>query len=119
MELTLEDLCRDEWCLPGSREIRMRFRKDGSGYYDRKVPGKLIHEKLLFKLEDVLAIKFARAREWTHLAASVRPGRGQPGERIGQRELVLEDDPYAKAVEDQPSGELVLQSDAGACLPSQ
>ena len=118
MDLKLEDLCRDEWTSPGPPEIRLRFRKDSSGYYDRKADGRIIHEKLLYKIEGVLRIKFAHAREWTEVAAQVRPGKSQPGERIGQFELVLGNDPYSKGIEDLQSSELVLQSDAGASLPS-
>ena len=117
MELTLEELCRDEWTNQGSPEIRLRFRKDGSGYYDRKEPGKVIHEKLAWRLEGALKLKLAHARTWTEVAASVRPGKGGQGERFGQRELVLSKDPYQSAIEDKPSGEVVLQSDAGASLP--
>lgn len=118
MDLTLDDLCRDEWIATGAREIRLRLRKDGSGYYDRKESGRLIHEKLLFKLEGALRLKLAHARLWIDVEASVRPGPGKEGDRFGQRELVLSKDPYAAAIEDAPSAELILQSDAGASLPS-
>jgi hypothetical protein len=118
MPLTLEHLCRDEWTCAGPPEMRMRFRKDGSGYYDRKEPGKVIHEKMLFKVEGALKIKFAHARTWVEVEAAVRGGQAKAGERIGERELVLSQDPYAAAVEDRPSGERILLSDAGASLPS-
>jgi hypothetical protein len=118
MALTPEDLCRDEWVNAGLPEIRLRFRKDGSGYYDRKADGKIIHEKLLFRIDGALKIKFVHAREWTEVVAAVGPGKSQPGERVGERELVLSNDPYCKAIEDKPSPELRLMSDAGASLPS-
>lgn len=118
MNLTLDDLCRDEWIASGAPEIRLRLRKDGTGYYDRKEPGRLIHEKLLYKLEGSLHLKLAHARGWVEVSAAVRPGPGKEGERFGQRELVLSQDPYAAAIEDRPSAELILQSDAGASLPS-
>jgi hypothetical protein len=117
MDLTVDVLCCDEWMTTGAPEIRLRLRKDGSGYYDRKEPGKVIHEKLVYKLEGALRIKLARARGWTEVTATVRVGPGKPDDRFGQRELVLSKDPYASAIEDRPSGELVMQSDAGAGLP--
>ncbi len=52
MPVELDELCRDEWVVQGVPEIRLRFRKDGSGYYDRKSPGKVLHEKLLFRVDD-------------------------------------------------------------------
>jgi hypothetical protein len=118
VDLNQDELCKDEWTNQGSPEIRLRFRKDGSGYYDRKEPGKVIHEKLTYRLEGaVLKLKLAHAQSWTEAAASVRPGKGGKEDRYGQRELVLAKDPYQSAIEDRPSPELVLQSDAGASLP--
>ncbi len=118
MALTLDELCRDEWTNAAVPEIRLRLRKDGTGYYDRREPGKVLHEKLLFRLEEVLHLKLAHARGWIEVAVRVEPGKVAAGERIGQRELMLSADPYAKAIEDRPSGELRLLSDAGAALPS-
>jgi hypothetical protein len=118
MNPTLDELCRDEWIAAGPPEIRLRFRKDGSGYYDRKEQGRLVHEKLLFKLEQSLRLKLVHARSWVEVHVAVRAGRSAAGERIGQRELVLSEDPYSRAIEDRPSGGLVLLSDAGAALPS-
>lgn len=122
MELDLEQLTRYEWRRAGPPEIVLRMRKDGTGYYDRKTPGRVIHEKLLFKLESgVLRIKLAHARNWTDVGVQIREGKGQPWDRMGERELVLEFDPYSRAVEDlavQELKELLLQSDAGAALPS-
>ena len=118
--LTIEDLCRDEWAAVSPKEIRLRLRKDGSGYYDRKDEGgKVIHEKLMFKVEvGVLRIKFNRARLWVDVGGDVRPGPGGASDRLGQRELVLEKDPYSTAIEELKPSPLVLQSDAGASLPS-
>ena len=120
MPLTIEDLCRDEWAAAAPKEIRLRLRKDGTGYYDRKEEGgRVIHEKLMFKVEvGVLRIKFNRARLWTDVGGEVRKGPGGPTDRLGQRELVLERDPYAAGIEELQPVPLVLQSDAGASLPS-
>jgi hypothetical protein len=119
MALTLDELCHDEWITQGNPEIRLRFRRDGSGSYNRSDAGKVTVEKLMFKLEDHLDIKLARARSWVDVEATIRPGKAAAGERFGQRELVLGRDPYVVAIEDKQSGELVLLSDAGASLPSQ
>jgi len=120
MPLKIDELSHDEWAATSPREIRLRLRKDGSGYYDRKEPGgKLIHEKLSFKVEgDVLRIKLNHARLWVDVAAEVHKGPSAEGERFGERELVLEKDPYATAIEELPAAQLILQSDAGASLPS-
>lgn len=120
MPLSLDELSRDEWCATAPRDIRLRLRKDGSGYYERKSPeGKLTREKLMFKLEgDVLRIKLNRARQWVDVGAEVRQGPGGPTDRFGQRELVLDRDPYATAIEELPAAQLILKSDAGASLPS-
>lgn len=115
---SVDELCRDEWVTPCVPEIRMRFRKDGTGYYDRKEPGRLVHEKLLYELGASLRLKLAHARGWIEVAATVRPGPALQGDRFAERELILSQDPYRRAVEDRPCDELVLQSDAGASLPS-
>lgn len=117
---TLEELCQDEWVTTqGARSIRLRFRKDGSGFYERKETGKpVVVEKLLFKVEGNLKIKLARARSWTEVQATVKAGSVAADARLGQHELVLSHDPYVVAIEDQQSGELHLVTDEGASLPS-
>lgn len=119
MPLSIDELSRDEWTVASPREIRLRLRKDGTGYFDRKEPGgRIIHEKLLFRVEaGTISIKFNHARLWIDVAAEVRKGPGTPGDRFGQLELVLEKDPYAAEIEGLQPGKLVLQSDAGASLP--
>ncbi|MGC4119506.1 MAG: hypothetical protein QM765_34040 [Myxococcales bacterium] len=119
MDLTIAALCEDEWTNLGDPEIRLRFRKDGTGYYNRSVQGRPIAEKLIYKLEGRLVhFKLAHARGWVEIEASVKDGGGKPGERYGQRELSLAQDPFAVAVEDKPGAKLVLSSDEGASLPS-
>jgi hypothetical protein len=114
--MTVEDLCEDEWVVPGA-QLRMLFRRDGSGFYERKDGDRLRRENLIWKLDPGLRIKFARARGWEEVPATVRAGKGG-GARVGQREMVLAFDPYAKAMEDRITGELVLQSDEGGELPA-
>lgn len=120
MPLTVEALSRDEWVSSAPREICLRLRRDGTGYYDRKEPGaRIIHEKLMFKIEsETLRIKFNRARLWVDVAGEIREGPGGTTDRFGRQELVLEKDPYATAIEELAAAvQLVLQSDAGASLP--
>ncbi|HEY3447641.1 MAG TPA: hypothetical protein VGK67_14900 [Myxococcales bacterium] len=120
MDLTIAALCEDEWTNRAEPEVRLRLRKDGTGYYNRAVRGRPVAEKLLYKHEgNVLQFKMAHARSWVSVVASVMEGDGKPGDRYGQRRLTLAKDPYSVAVEDQPGAELILSSDEGASLPSE
>jgi len=115
-----ELLCRYEWTIAGPPPLRLFFRRDGTGFYERKeASGRLVREKFLYRFDaDRLELKFAHARDWTEVAASIRAGHAPAGERVGEHELVVARDPYAFKMEDRLTSELVFESDAGAALPS-
>lgn len=114
-------LVRYEWVDREDGSLRMRFRRDGTGYYQRdaSAEGRAISERLLYRVDDDgLHLKFAHARLWVLVDASLVEGDAPQGARIGEFELVLPRDPYAHAVDDQITPPLVLKSDRGAALPS-
>lgn len=101
--------------------IRMKFRRDGTGYFERDTGGgaRLVHERLLWKIEGTaLHLKFAHARFWTDVPMSTRAGTPSDDGRFGHQVLELGRDPYAWTLEEKQTGALVLLSDRGAALPS-
>lgn len=120
MELTETGLVQTEWVEQVELARRFKFRRDSTGFFEREAaPGaRFVHENFLWKLEGGrLHLKFAHARSWTDLAATLRAGTAPDDARVGVRELVLERDPYAWTMEERALGELVLASDRGAALP--
>lgn len=119
-------LRRAEWIRDAGEgpALRMVFRPDGTGYYEREAAQmqRFVRERFLYRVEGpTLHLKFARAREWTEVGAALRagpPAGGGEPRRFGAQELTLTRDPYAWAMEDAPSGELRLLSDTGPALPS-
>ncbi len=112
-------LLQFEWAQQPEPGVRMKFRRDGTGYYEREGgPGaRLIHENLLHRLENgVLHLKFAHARSWTEVSATLQNGGGSPGDRLGLWELTLAQDAYALIFEERATPPLVLLSDRGAAL---
>ena len=120
MSLDQSILVRTDW-VDVSGVVRMKFRRDGTGYYEREADEnrRFVHENLLWKVENgMLHLKFARARLWTDVTAETRTGTPSEDGRLGENVLALGSDPYARAVEDTHTAPLVLSSDRGAALPS-
>jgi len=121
MSLDPEILRRFEWIGTCSPVVRMLFRRDGTGWYERDAPPgtRPVHENLLWRAEEPrLAIKFSHARGWHEVAADLAAGPVAADGRTGAWRLVLAEDPYARVQEERATGELELLSDAGAALPS-
>jgi hypothetical protein len=119
MEISVASLAQCEWVEPSGSGVRLKFRKDGTGYYEREGgPGaRLVQDNLLFKTEeDTLHLKFAHARSWTAVAAELQEGSAPEGSRIGHWKLTLQHDPYVKVFDEKQSGALELVSDTGAAL---
>ena len=119
MELTTETLWKTEWIERPVAGVRMKFRRDGTGFYEREgAPGtRLTRDNLLFRLEgNVLHLKFAHARLWTEVGVTHSQGDALPGERFGEKQLTLDHDPYARVFEERKTPPLVLFSDSGAAL---
>lgn len=119
MELTNELLTRNEW-TDEALEIRMRFRRDGTGWYEREATAgrPFLHENLLWRVEgESLHLKFAHARLWSDVAATASEGTPSQDGRFGQRRLVFARDPYAWTLEERLTPPLELLSDRGAGLP--
>ena len=119
MELTPELLIRHEW-TDVSRDVRMKFRRDGTGWYEREsAPDRpFVHENLLWRIEgEVLQMKFAHARLWTEVPIAASEGVPSDDGRYGQRRLSLARDPYARTLEERQTPALLLESDRGAALP--
>lgn len=111
-------LVRNEWVERPSEQRRLKFRRDGTGFYEREgQPGaRLVHENFLYRVEGgTLHLKFAHAREWAPFAFDVKDGSAADS-RFGKWEMSLERDPYAWILEEKMTGALELQSDAGAAL---
>jgi hypothetical protein len=112
-------LTQFDWTqLPGPG-VRMKFRKDLSGFYEREgAPGsRLVRDTLLFKVEgDTLHLKFAHAREWTEVGMMIREGAPSADGRFSKHVLMLAHDPYVTVQDEPATGPLTLQSDSGAAL---
>jgi hypothetical protein len=115
----LEQLCKVEWVDGPDAKLRMRFRKEGNGFYERSRTGSgkpNVNEGFIFKFDrDGLRMKFQRNPLWGTFKLVMKDGT--PDGRIGAKILSLEKDPYVTLVEDDRSAELVLKSDTGAALP--
>lgn len=112
-------LVRGEW-VDASRNVRMRFRPNGTGYYEREATedAPFLHENLLWRVEDSqLHLKFAHARLWTQVGFTFETGAATDDGRYGPDCLHLERCAYTWAIEDRPTNELRLQHDRGAGLP--
>lgn len=119
MELTPELLTRYEW-TDASQVVRMKFRRDGTGWYEREsAPDRpFVHENLLWRIEATsLHLKFAHARLWTEVSVTASEGELSEDGRFGLRRLHFARDPYAWTLEEHQTPALVLQSDRGAALP--
>ncbi len=119
MATPAETLTRYEWVDPAGPGVRLKFRKDGTGYYEREgAPGtRLLRDNFLFRLEGgTLHLKFAHAREWTTVGVELKEGTAAADSRLGRFTLALLHDPYAQAIEDRPSTTVSLVSDSGAAL---
>lgn len=113
-------LTRNEW-TDGDCDVRMKFRRDGTGYYERemKADRPFLHENFLWRVEgeSTLHLKFAHARSWA--TAQVRTSEGTPTNdgRFGRWLLAFERDPYAWTIDETLTGALLMRSDRGAPLP--
>jgi hypothetical protein len=119
MAASPETLVRYEWVEPTGSGVRFKFRREGTGFYEREgAPGtRLIRDNFLYKLEDsTLHLKFAHARQWTTVGVELSEGAAAAESRLGRFALALRHDPYARAIEDRPSAALSLVSDSGAAL---
>ncbi len=119
MELTETVLCRTDWVERAEPFRRLKFRRDGTGYYEREALGekRFVHENLLYRVDgERLHLKFAHARLWTEVSARLAPGL-EATQRLGERVLSLAQDPYASTLEETATAELTLESDSGAALP--
>jgi hypothetical protein len=117
----LARLSRTEWVDREPPERRLRLRRDGTGYYERDAPSgqRPVHENLLWRTEGAtLHLKFAHARLWTEVPFDLRDGTAEGGGRFGRSALVLAWDPYVRVFEERETAALMLESDAGAPLPS-
>jgi hypothetical protein len=118
--MDLDTLARFDWISPSRPAVRMVFRRDGTGFYERDAgPGlRAVRENLLHRSEGarLLRLKFARARGWIELEAELRAGAAEPGARLAQHLLFLAEDPYAATLGERLTGPLTLESDAGAAL---
>lgn len=119
MDLTPELLTRYEW-TDASHDVRMKFRRDGTGWYERESSSErpFVHENLLWRIEaGALHLKFAHARLWADVMAT--PGEGVVSDdgRFGHQRLTFARDPYAWTLEENHTPTLELQSDRGAALP--
>lgn len=119
MEPTPEILWKTEWIeLPGPG-VRMKFRRDTTGFYEREgVPGtRLVRDNILYRLEgNMLQLKFAHARLWMEVGIALAGGDATADARVGARQITLDFDPYAWLFEERKTSALVLHSDSGAAL---
>jgi len=108
-----------EWIEQPGLGVRLKFRKDTTGFYEREgAPGtRPVRDNFLYRVEgDRLALKFAHAREWTDVGVTFRAGPASAEARVGRWLLILEHDPYARLFEERESGPVNLVSDSGAAL---
>lgn len=113
-------LVRNEW-TDGACDVRVKFRRDGTGYYEREmaVNRSFVHENFLWRVESpsTLHLKFAHARLWSEFQVKTSEGTPTDDARFGRWLLELERDPYAWTLEERATDALVLRSDRGAPLP--
>jgi hypothetical protein len=112
-------LTKFEWVEHPIARVRMKFRRDSTGFYEREASdtARFVRDNLLYRVEEtVLHIKFARARGWTQVGIAWREGRVPPDARIGKWEILIERDPYAWMMEEHETPSLLLYSDSGAAL---
>lgn len=108
------ELIRFEWVEQPGPGVRMKLRRDGTGFYEREGE-RFVRDNLLYEVEETgLRLKFAHAREWTRVGARLAPGSGK--DRFGAWSLVLDRDPYVAVFEERTTGALALVSDVGAAL---
>jgi hypothetical protein len=119
MELTTEILWKTEWIELPKPGVRMKFRRDSTGFYEREgaISTQLTRDNYLYRLEGtVLHLKFSHAREWLQVGIKLEEGHALPGERFAERQITLDHDPYAWHFEERKTPPLRLASDAGAAL---
>lgn len=112
-------LTQAEWVEHPGPGVRFKFRRDGSGFYEREgaSAADFKRDNLLWKIDgDQLHLKFAHAREWTTVGAHLAPGDAPAASRLGRWTLVLANDPYAALFEERATPALTLISDSGAAL---
>lgn len=120
LDLSTAFLIRNEW-TDASLDVRMKFRQDQTGYYERELAADrpFVHENFLWQIEGegTLRLKFAHARLWSEVDAATGEGVPTDDGRFGRWLLTLARDPYAWTLEERITGALVLRSDRGAPLP--
>lgn len=115
----IQTLTRFEWVQQPEPGVRMKFRKDGTGYYEREGAAgtRFTHDNLLYRLEEkTLHLKFAHARQWMQIGIEMAEGSANEQERLGRMTLTLAHDPYVALFEERLTQALVLLSDSGAAL---
>ncbi len=127
-------LTRHAWYRSGSdpssaTAARYVFRPDGRGRYEPAARNDLppaeraesmkAQEFRYVIWEDVLRIKFNRARDWFETKFRLEPGPRQYAEnvRFARHRLVLDRDPYAFVMSGKAENQTAWESDAGAGLP--